>query len=264
DDRAVVAPVRRAPDRAAFGRADRTGVGREVVVERPVLLDDEHDVLDRRLAGDDRLAAVARGPAGARPTVRTGRGWRHAGRARRGPPRAAAGPGPPQRRDRHHDDAEEHREATPPRGPTSVEPLPPPSDRHARTGSGWFAHGRLAYRGALPGRRLLRDASDSTSTSPPSTPRAVGPLRPDRSSNPGGTGEQSSRRRACRSSSTGRIAGTPARFSSSNGSATRSYSSSSPVEYRTYVQRSERTAQNVGIGFVPSMCSIRKSERHEL
>ena len=75
DDRAVVAPVLGAPDRAALGRTVGTRVRREVVVERPVLLDDEHDVLDRRLAGDDRLAAVARGAAGARSAARTGRGW---------------------------------------------------------------------------------------------------------------------------------------------------------------------------------------------
>src|SRR4029453_18640595 len=74
DDRTVVAPVLRALDRPALRRALGAGVGREVVVERPVLLDDEDDVLDRRLAGDDRPVTVAGGPAGARPTVRTGRG----------------------------------------------------------------------------------------------------------------------------------------------------------------------------------------------
>jgi hypothetical protein len=67
-------------------------------------------------------------------------------------------------------------------------------------------------------------------------------------------------RSPCRSSES--VASSFATFVSSNGSACRSYSSRSPVAYRANRYRSVRTAQYVGTGFEPSMCSIRNRVRH--
>ena len=111
--------------------------------------------------------------------------------------------------------------------------------------------------------RFLRDASASTRTSPPSTVSPIGTLVPDRS-----------RTRAAPASTARADAPAAARAPDATRAprpgcrartGRRRDRRAPPRPSSTAHVRPalERTAQNVGIGFVPSMCSIRKSERHE-